>query len=545
MATFLVNLTRTSGIDLDNFYLLTAGGSQTSSTIPNQFSTTGANTHGFLIGYATGLINIPPNFLFGTVSGIYLQAMDAGANPGSAELVFSGLSVEATVALDFMTTSSQIDSLNFLNTIYAGADTMTGSGYDDTLQGFGGGDTLNGGAGTDTLSYSTSNAGVRVNIASGLGLGGHATGDHFSGFENLTGSAYGDILVGDGGDNVLAGGAGDDRLSGGAGYDGLLGGDGDDTADYHSSPVGITASLGQNIFLGGDAEGDTLVSIENLTGSDHDDYIQGNAGSNRLTGLSGDDTLQGQSGDDTLLGGDGIDTLDGEGGDDTLIGGAHDDTLTGGTGNDTLKGDTGNDTMSGGFGNDTYSIDSLLDIVTEQDSEGTDRIITTINDYTLTAHVENLTLNTGVSAGTGNALNNTIRGNAINNWLSGLDGVDTLQGLDGDDALVGGGGNDRLYGGAGADTFVYNDLSDGGDRIADWDSDDHLAIDAAGFGLALGDAINIINGLSAHGLAGDTFFYKTSLGQLYFHDGDTGKLTFVTALATKPASLDAADFILV
>ena len=37
---------------------------------------------------------------------------------------------------------------------------------------------------------------------------------------------------------------------------------------------------------GGDAQGDTLTNIENLTGSNFDDTLEGNAGNNKLVGGS-------------------------------------------------------------------------------------------------------------------------------------------------------------------------------------------------------------------------------------------------------------------
>ena len=42
---------------------------------------------------------------------------------------------------------------------------------------------------------------------------------------------------------------------------------------------------------GGDAEGDTLTNIENLTGSNFDDTLEGNAGNNKLVGGLGTDTV--------------------------------------------------------------------------------------------------------------------------------------------------------------------------------------------------------------------------------------------------------------
>ena len=81
----------------------------------------------------------------------------------------------------------------------------------------------------------------------------------------------------------------------------------------------------------GGAGTDTLVSIENLTGSAFDDKLIGNAGANVLSGLAGNDRLDGAGGADTLLGGDG---------DDILIGGAGGDVLDGGEGFDLVSYET-------------------------------------------------------------------------------------------------------------------------------------------------------------------------------------------------------------
>jgi len=79
-----------------------------------------------------------------------------------------------------------------------------------------GADILDGGTGTDTAVYSASSAGVNVNLANaGAQSGGDAAGDVLSNFENITGSAFNDTLIGDAGANVLTGGAGNDVLIGG------------------------------------------------------------------------------------------------------------------------------------------------------------------------------------------------------------------------------------------------------------------------------------------------------------------------------------------
>ena len=69
------------------------------------------------------------------------------------------------------------------------------------------------------------------------------------------------------------------------------GGAGIDTASYATSTSGVTVSLTTGTGSGGDAEGDTLSNIENLTGSNFDDTLEGNAGNNKLVGGLGTDTV--------------------------------------------------------------------------------------------------------------------------------------------------------------------------------------------------------------------------------------------------------------
>ena len=100
--------------------------------------------------------------------------------------------------------------------------------------------------------------------------------------------------------NVLTANAGDNLLDGASGID---------TASYHHSAAAVTVSLAATGAQDTVGSGfDTLVDIERLLGSSHDDTLTGNAGSNMLTGGAGNDTLDGGAGNDTLIGGAGNDT---------------------------------------------------------------------------------------------------------------------------------------------------------------------------------------------------------------------------------------------
>jgi Ca2+-binding RTX toxin-like protein len=252
------------------------------------------------------------------------------------------------------------DFNDFLSAAFYGS-TLDGRLGDDRFQMSGFSDTIYGGAGMDTLDYSTSEEAVSVNLSTKSAHGGDAEGDIFTSIENVIGSDYGSNLVGSavaniltggsridylegrGGDDKLAGKDGTDVLDGGAGADILLGGAGDDTATYAHSSGGVTVDLAKEAGHGGDAEGDILLKIENVSGSRFQDDISGNGASNNLDGGAGNDDLDGASGDDVLMGEEGSDTLVGGAGFDQLHGGAGNDRLSGGLGSDLLTGDVGRD----------------------------------------------------------------------------------------------------------------------------------------------------------------------------------------------------------
>lgn len=105
---------------------------------------------------------------------------------------------------------------------------------------------------------------MTVDLSAGTASGGEAEGDTLVSVEVLEGSAYADRLTGSAGDDTLIGGAGDDTLTGGAGADLLDGGSGIDRVSYASSSEAVVADLSTGAVGGGDAEGDTLVSVEVL-----------------------------------------------------------------------------------------------------------------------------------------------------------------------------------------------------------------------------------------------------------------------------------------
>src|SRR5215510_1614154 len=246
------------------------------------------------------------------------------------------------------------------------------------------------------------------------------------------GTEYADTLYGTGGADTINGLGGDDTLKGFGGADILDGGAGIDTVFYGDSRTGVTVNLATGRGSGGDAEGDTLISIEDVTGSEQADNLWGDDGINDLNGMGGNDTLKGFGGNDFLEGGDGADQLFGMNGTDFLFGdGGADDVLR------------------GGIGNDAYIVDSAADLVVEARGEGADTVATSLT-YVLPAGSEVEFLETVQFDATtaldlvGNEFDNLITGNNGSNTVvgspandgGGYDGLDTMTGLGGGDVFV-------------------------------------------------------------------------------------------------------------
>lgn len=449
------------------------------STITNMFGATD-QTHVF---YVTSLNDIPAQLI----------ALKQMINPPPG-VTFAQTYTTVTETLG----STGADTLHGTD----GDDLQNGGAGDDVLLGSLGADTLDGGTGANTASYEGSNAGVTVDLAKGVGQGGHAEGDVLKNIQSVIGSAHGDLIIGSSGDNVLAGGFGRDRLNGGGGDDVLDGGSGNDALNGGTGSDSLYGGWGNDLLEGG--EGDDMLSgghgDDSLSGGAGNDVLRGGPGADTLdggegvnsvtyslastgisvslttgTGTAGEamgdvltnisaitgsrhaDTIEGSAGADTLDGGSGNDVIDGMAGNDQLIGSAGNDTLCGGDGDDTFISGLGADVFDGGAGNDhlTYS-------------RSTSGVIVILEPAMVSGgHAEGDKIN-GIERITGSAFgdflgggsgNDTLLGGAGNDTIGGLGGNDSLIGGAGDDIIGGGVGNDVIRGGAGADTI------DGGEGI--------------------------------------------------------------------------------
>ncbi|MEM8749479.1 MAG: hypothetical protein AAGF28_04215 [Pseudomonadota bacterium] len=311
-------------------------------------------------------------------------------------------------------------------------------------------------------------------------------------------------------DKTITGTDDRDWLEGGEGaqeFDGLGAAD---TTVYANSDAGVQVNLAENEASGGEAEGDSFVSIENVHASDHDDTLVGDDGTNRLIGRDGEDNLNGGAGNDILLGGRGADVLDGGEGDrdaaeydwstqgvtvnlttgegtggyaegdvlsniEYLYGSLYNDFLTGDENVNRLVGDLGDDTLSGMAGNDILIGGQGADVL--DGGEGTRDAA----DYQNATEAVGVDLVEGGFLGEadgdtftsiefvyGSDFSDTIIGDDAINRLVGNNGEDVLSGAGGNDYLLGGLGNDTMTGGAGDDVFLFQ-AAFGEDTITDFE----------------------------------------------------------------------------
>lgn len=235
-----------------------------------------------------------------------------------------------------------------------GNDRIDAGAGDDEVHGGSGDDEIFGGSGKDLL----------------YGDDGDDTIDGYSGYDTIHGGSGNDNLNGGFGNDQVFGDDGDDNLIGFRGNDLLDGGLGTDTADFSLSRSGFTVDLNAgtatteyDVLMGPKgwikhgqfkwndshplwgrpdvdvvtvSETDTLVDIENITGSNRDDTLIGNDQDNVIVGNKGLDTIFGNGGNDLIIGGIGNDTISGGDGDDRISTGPGVDTADGGAGIDTL-----------------------------------------------------------------------------------------------------------------------------------------------------------------------------------------------------------------
>lgn len=223
-----------------------------------------------------------------SAQGVMVDLAGGTANGEGSDLLVNVTSVTGSAHDDAIAGTDGGDALSGLG----GDDRLDARGGDDVLMGDfdtdPGDDTLIGGDGVDRVTYNYAPAAVQVDLATGTATG--EGDDSLSGIENLDGSRFADVLLGDDGPNLISGLGypkdGDRREM-------IDGRGGDDVLELESSTPGdVEGGAGDDVILG----------------YSEDDFLSGGPGDDTITGSLGDDRLDGGDGNDVLDGGDDLDT---------------------------------------------------------------------------------------------------------------------------------------------------------------------------------------------------------------------------------------------
>ncbi|MCA1322841.1 calcium-binding protein [Herbaspirillum sp. alder98] len=339
-----------------------------------------------------------------------------------------------------------------------------GAGSSSFFQGGAGADQLIGSAtGNNTASYAGSAQGVTIDLNTGVGTGGDAQGDQLTNIQNLIGSANNDTFVASSQANKFDGGTG-----------------GSDTVSYAHSASGVTVDLVNNVGSGGDAAGDTYVSIENVIGSTSNDTFIASLAANSFTGNGGTDTvsyalstagvtvnLKTNLGSGGFAAGDtynGIQNFVGSAYDDTFVGNAAVNSFDGGSGgNDTVSyaGSTAAVTVNlvtGRGSNGDAAGDTYIRIQNVIGGDGNDTFVVGLDSKNFNGGGG--TLNTVDYSGSSSAITANMLTNTVTRTFEPVNALTNIQKIVGSsysDTFIGGTGTDIFDGGlAGSDTVDYS-----------------------------------------------------------------------------------------
>lgn len=382
-----------------------------------------------------------PDFEFSQVGSDVLVTYGNGAD----SILFQN-----TTLLDIQ---GEFPAVNIIHGTDASNETHLGTSMDDVIYGHGGKDWFEAGENLgndvfigaddkDTVSYTTATAGVIVNLETGQGTGGVATGDRWTEIEVVQTSDFDDVVYGSqnedtvwlhGGNNQFYGEGGDDTVRVTTGIDYIDGGAGYDYVSFKASSGHII-----DIYAEGDVrkttDMDTYISVEWITAHNFDDVI-------------------------TIGSGTGVEILEGGNGDDILNIFANSGTFIGGSGNDAFHFNPDNlltaqtDVIVSDFNIAQDSLTVLGEII----NVGTSNLLPAGMVYS-----EDGAGNVVLTFGDGDMI--TFIGISLDDWLSGaITGTeldDTIFGTGDADIIVSGAGNDTITAKGGNDTIIYESGDD-------------------------------------------------------------------------------------
>ena len=462
--TFHGGVNRVRGSTHDDFLFGTD-----SITTTEQFVPDGGND--FIDGRGgIDLVSYGPLIDYDLTSGVHVFMAAGSVTP-----IVPG---DSSVGTDTLQSIEQVRGTNFADIYDAsgfglpGALNIGSNGTYNQFEGMGGSDTTIGNGNTE-IAFSNATGGVTVNFVTGTASGNPSVGtDTFSGVGRVLGSGFDDTIVPQV-DDVS-------QMFDGSG--------GIDTVDYSTYTTPLTVALNGGTAISVTGSGvtgpDTIVNIENFTGSTSTDHIAGDALANVLKGGAGADVIIGGGGNDTIIQtlDEAADTIDGGNGTDTVDYSAFTTGLTvilntstavtvvgsaaNALNNDTVKNienfisSTGGDQVTGDNLNNTFfaTSDDAQDVFDGADGTG-DTANYSAYATNLTATLNGSTnatvVGSGTTAGTSDIIVN------VENFTGGA-GNDTITGDANNNILIGGLGSDTVVGMGGSDTFIatFDDVRD-------------------------------------------------------------------------------------
>ena len=335
----------------------------------------------------------------------------------------------------------------------ANVNNIQGGLGDDLLNGRTGNDVIDGGAGNNTIAFSNQTSGVTLTLQNaGNSTATSVGGDTItlSNIQNITGSAYNDVLTGNNVDNIIRSGGGNDTLDGGTGAADVL--------SYDDQAAAVTADLGAGTVVKSGGS-DTFSNFDIFTATSYNDTIIGGALISVINGGAGTDTLSYQNTGgavtvnlvtQTTTGAltntfTSIENVTGGGGNDTLTGDSGNNVMSGGNGNDTIFASGGVDTLNGDAGTDTANFTPLPGLIMAY--LGTASLVVSDDPNNVVDPITGLRV--GVNPQTGLEQN---PGPYYNDYST-LTGIETIVGSNFNDVFVSGTTNRTLSldGGAGTD----------------------------------------------------------------------------------------------
>jgi Ca2+-binding RTX toxin-like protein len=426
----------------------------------------------------------------------------------------------------------------------------------------------------DPSYFGSAQSGVAVNLANGTATGGGAGGAgsaRLVNIEHVSGTPFGDVLIGDGGSNSLTGLAGGDALDGGAGIDWLTGGVGADDFIFGATPGAANRDTLEDFEPGVDtirldatvmpalgpsgrftADDARFYAADGATsGHDPDDrvvydtfsgllyYDADGSGAGAALEIA---TLQipDPDGPAPVLAASDILVVNGSAPGNVIVGTSGPDTLTGTSGNDTINGLEGNDLFLAGStgGNDVINGGAGRDSI-EFKERATSAITVDFVAGTISGGSSGTISFTSIERILTGNFDDTLTGNGASQTLTGQSGADTLWGA---------GGTDTLWGGQGADAFIFREMGANADRISDFATGaDKLHLDDAAFtaigatgSFGAGDGRFVANSSGTAQDAGDRVVFNTSFGQLYYDADGSGSGAAPQLIATVQAGATVA-----